>query len=40
MTLSLILAIVALLCAIIDAIRPVPYLLNVGLACLALALIL
>lgn len=37
---GLVLAIVALLCAIIDAIRPVPYLLNVGVACLALALIL
>lgn len=40
MTIPLLLAIVALVLTIIDVIRPMPYLLNLAVACLALALIL
>jgi hypothetical protein len=36
MSVDLILAIVALLCAIVDVLRPTPHLLNLGVALLAL----
>jgi len=39
MSAALILAILALVLTIVDVIRPMPYLLNVAVACLAIALI-
>ena len=39
MSAPLILAVLALVLTIVDVIRPMPYLLNVAVACLAIALI-